>query len=125
MVVLSSLCGSLPSGGYPNYQGVHQTGASPSQASLSRQGRQVIFSETGVYRAEVVPSTLNGQIRAEAKPTEIDDYDSDGIPDSMVKFNRSEGQKILQAGEEVRITVGGNLTEGRLFEGTDFIRVKP
>jgi hypothetical protein len=68
--------------------------------------------------------TLNGQIQAEAKPTEIGDYDSDGIPDLMVKFNRSEVQKILQTGEVIKITISGNLTDGRLFEGTDFIRVK-
>ncbi len=69
--------------------------------------------------------TLNGQIKSEAKPVEIGNYDADGIPDLMVKFNRAEVQKILQAGEKVRITVTGSLTDGRLFEGTDFIRVKP
>lgn len=67
---------------------------------------------------------LNGQIQSEAKPAEMGDYDSDGIPDLMVKFNRSEAQKILQTGEKVRITISGNLNDGRPFEGTDFIRVK-
>lgn len=66
---------------------------------------------------------LNTQVQAEVKPTGIGDYDNDGIPDLMVKFNRSEVQSILPIGEKIKITIAGNLIDGRLFEGVDFIRV--
>ena len=45
------------------------------------------------------------------------------IPDLMVKFNRVAVQSILQVGEKIKITITGNLTDGRSFEGTDFVRV--
>lgn len=66
---------------------------------------------------------LNGQIQAEDKPTEISDYDKDGIADLMMKFNRSKMQEILEVGDEVEITVTGEFTDGIVFEGTDMIRV--
>ena len=67
--------------------------------------------------------TLDGQIYAEAKPLEIGDYDSDGIPDLMVKFNRAAVQAVLQVGDQVEITINGKLTDGSLFEGKDTIQV--
>jgi len=66
---------------------------------------------------------LNGQVQAEIKPTEIGDYDNDGIPDLMVKFNRSAVHAILEAGDKVEVTIAGELTDGRLFEGSDIIEV--
>jgi hypothetical protein len=67
--------------------------------------------------------TLNGRLQAEAKPTEISDYDDDGIPDLMVKFNRTAVQSILKVGEKVEITISGALIDDRLFEGKDIIKV--
>ncbi len=66
---------------------------------------------------------LNDVVSAEDHPTNISDYDEDGIPDLMVKFNRQEVQDILEPGENVVITVNGKLFDGTLFEGTDYIRV--
>jgi len=66
---------------------------------------------------------LNGQVKAEAKPTEIGDYDGDGIPDLMVKFSRKAVQKILYVGDMVEVVISGKLTDGRLFEGKDTIKV--
>ena len=66
---------------------------------------------------------LNGTIYAELKPAEIGDYDEDGIPDRMVKFNRSAIQNILEVGDEVEITITGELYDGTPFEGSDTIRV--
>lgn len=66
---------------------------------------------------------LNETVPAEPKPTEIGDYDDDGIPDLMVKFDRSEVKDILEPGDAVPITVTGALTDGPSFEGTDTIRV--
>ncbi|MDI6888887.1 MAG: hypothetical protein QMC78_04235 [Methanocellales archaeon] len=64
---------------------------------------------------------LNGTVPAESQPTEIGDHDSDGIPDLMVKFDRSEVQKIFSPGE-VNITITGEI-EGLRFAGNDTIRV--
>jgi hypothetical protein len=60
-------------------------------------------------------------------PTEIDDYDNDGILDLMVKFDRQALIAVL--GElvvpptDVELTVSGELTDGTPFNGSDVIRV--
>jgi hypothetical protein len=66
---------------------------------------------------------LNGQIQAETKPTQIGDYDFDGIPDLMVKFKRAAVQSILEVSDQVEITITGEVTGGKPFEGTVMIRV--
>ena len=66
---------------------------------------------------------LNDQVQAETYPTEIGEYDDDGIVDLMVKFDRPAVQDILEVGEEVEVTVTGELTDGTPFEGSDMIRV--
>jgi len=66
---------------------------------------------------------LNDQVQAESHPTEIGDYDNDDISDLMVKFDRSAVQGILQVGDEVEITVTGELNDETPFEGIDTIRV--
>lgn len=72
---------------------------------------------------DVSTIVLNDVVPAESRPTEIGDYDSDGIADLMVKFDRSVVQEILDLGDEVEITVTGELTDGTPFEGSDTIRV--
>jgi hypothetical protein len=66
---------------------------------------------------------LNLAILAEEHPTEIGDYDYDGIPDLMVKFDRQKIQGILSPGDDVMISVLGRLFDGTLFEGIDLIKV--
>ena len=66
---------------------------------------------------------LEDAIPAKLHPTKIGDHDNDGIPDLRVKFDRSEVQAILEPGEEVEITVTGELYDGTPFEGSDTIRV--
>ena len=66
---------------------------------------------------------LNYQVHAEAHPTEIGDYDNDDIADLMVKFDGQEVIAIVDAGDQVEITVTGKLTDGALFKGIDTIRV--
>jgi len=66
---------------------------------------------------------LNGIVPALAYPTDVGDYDSDGVSDLMVKFDRSDVQDVLEPGNEVEVTVSGQLTDGTSFEGTDTIRV--
>ncbi len=53
----------------------------------------------------------------------IGDYDVDGVPDLMVKFDRSDVQATLEPVDEVEVTVSGQLTDGTTFEGSDTIRV--
>lgn len=66
---------------------------------------------------------LENCIPAELHPSEIGDYDNDGNPDLMVKFDRAEVEDILTVGESVTITVTGTLFDGNPFEGSDTIRV--
>jgi hypothetical protein len=72
---------------------------------------------------------LNGTIPVDVNaPTAIGDYDGDGVPDLMVKFNRTAVcQLILSKGIKlgnVTLTVSGKLYDGTEFEGSDTIRVR-
>jgi hypothetical protein len=51
------------------------------------------------------------------------DYDRDGDKEMMVKFPRQEVHGILEVGNEVVVTVGGQFTNFTCFEGTDTLRV--
>jgi len=102
----------------------------PNSFNLKSKGQWVtVYIELPVghgYNVSMINLTtvmLNGQVYAEATPFAIGDYDSDGIPDLMVKFNRAAVQAILQVGDQVEITINGKLTDGRLFEGKDTIQV--
>jgi hypothetical protein len=55
-------------------------------------------------------------------PSEIGDYDDNGIPDLTVKFDRQELIPLLGVGE-AELTVTGELVDGPKFEGTGTIRV--
>jgi hypothetical protein len=64
---------------------------------------------------------LNGLVPAELHPAEVGDYDGDGFPDLMVKFDRQAVQGILSPGSQT-ITITGTVS-GATFEGTDTIEV--
>jgi hypothetical protein len=66
---------------------------------------------------------LEDIIFAEKHPSEIGDYDNDGIPDLMVKFDRSEVEDILDINESISLTVSGGFFDDNTFEGSDAIRV--
>ncbi|MFH1037688.1 MAG: lamin tail domain-containing protein [PVC group bacterium] len=55
-------------------------------------------------------------------PSGVGDYDGDGVPDLMVKFNRSQIQVLLEVSEET-LTVTGDLIDGTPFEGNDIIKI--
>ncbi len=100
----------------------------PDNLNLKSKGRWVtVYLELpigyNVNEINLGSIRLNGQIQAEPKPTEIGDYDDNGIPDLMVKFNRLAVQNILETGDEARITISGKLNDGRPFEGSDIIKV--
>ncbi len=69
----------------------------------------------------VILSINDNNLPAKAKPTRIGDYDNDGIPDLMVKFDRQELQSHLFLGP-AELTVSGKVA-GEDFEGTDTINV--
>lgn len=100
----------------------------PDTLNLASKGKPItgyIELEEGFDVADIDVNTilLNNTIFAESEPTEIGDYDDDGIPDLMVKFDRSAVQEILEVGDEVEIVITGEVA-GEYFEGSDTIRVK-
>lgn len=64
-------------------------------------------------------------------PTTIGDYDSDGIPDLMVKFSRTDVKTLLAVphydsgtgnGNNIEFVVTGDIA-GNSFEESDWIKV--
>ncbi len=77
---------------------------------------------------------LNNSIPAEPKPIATGNYDSDGVPDLMVKFNRAEvisyilsNVNIAELIEErfmtITLTVTGYLNDGTPFQGSTTIKI--
>jgi len=65
---------------------------------------------------------LNEEVQAELHPTKIGDYDTDGMPDLMVKFDRTNVvRSILRSGRNT-LVITGKLVE-KPFTGRDTIRV--
>ena len=102
----------------------------PNSLNLKSSGKWVtVYIELpiehgyGISEINIERIMLNGRINAKLKPTEIGDYDLDGIPDPMVKFDRFVVQEILQVGKEVPIIITGKLEDERPFRGTDTFRV--
>jgi hypothetical protein len=100
----------------------------PDTHNLKSGGRWItgyLELPEGYDVADIELSTieLNGVVQAEESPTEVGDSDGDGVPDLVVKFDRESVQGILSPGDEVEITVKGELSEGMAFVGTDTIRV--
>ncbi len=67
-------------------------------------------------------STAKGSTSARLSPTEVGDYNSNGVPDLMVKFDRQEVIAIVETGERVKIKISGKVA-GAVFEGANEIRV--
>ena len=65
---------------------------------------------------------LKSSVSALSKPVKIGDYDEDGIPDLMVKFDRQQVAAVLGSGTQM-VTLTGRLSDGRPLAGIDFIRV--
>lgn len=99
----------------------------PDTLNLRSKGKYVtVYIELppgyNVGHIDVSSVMLNEVVPALDKPTEVGDYDGDGIPDLMVKFDRAAVQTILTVSEQVEITITGEVA-GIAFEGSDSIRV--
>lgn len=102
----------------------------PDTLNLESEGKVVtVYIELpegyNVSQIDVSSIRLNGTVPALVKPTEIGDYDSDGILDLMVKFDRASVIALFDGK-----TVPGNYMievtgtwAGIRFEGTVMIRV--
>jgi hypothetical protein len=97
----------------------------PDVLNLETKGKYVtayIELPTGydVSQIDISSIRLNDTVPALTKPTEMGDYDSDSIPDLMVKFDRAAVQRALTGGEGVEVTITGEVA-GIGFEGSDTI----
>jgi len=100
----------------------------PDTLNLNSKGKWITcyIELPGDYDVEDIKVStikLNDEVPAESRPTGIGDCDGDGIVELMVKFDRSAVQEILEAGDDVEITVTGELDVDTKFEGSDTIRV--
>jgi hypothetical protein len=100
----------------------------PNTLNLQSKGRFVTVyiqlpEEYDVNDIDISTILLNEQIPAESEPTEIGYNSEADTYFLMVKFNRSAVQDILEVGEDVEIMVTGDLSDGKIFEGRDIIRV--
>jgi len=75
-----------------------------------------------VGQIEVSSIRLNDTVSASEWPYEVGDYNDNGIPDLMVKFDRRAVQEVVDVGESVEITITGEV-DGIPFTGIDTIRV--
>jgi len=105
----------------------------PDTLNLQSEGKWItcyIELPEGYDVSDIDASTilLESVIPAELHPTEIGDYDDDGIADLMVKFDRQDVIDYLESmgvedNDEVELIVSGELIDATEFEGTDTIRV--
>ena len=84
-----------------------------------------------VRDVDVSSIMLNGAVPVDSNaPTQIGDYDSDCVPDLMVKFKRKELALYIYSVlgmdlGDVTLTVSGQLIDGTKFEGFDTVWVMP
>ena len=113
---------------------IHSTvDLNPNTLNLKSKGKWITcyielsegYSVEGIDVGSIKLIVTGGEFPVDLEaPTTINDYDGDGIPERMVKFDRSEVATTLSPGATVELTVTGELTDGTLFEGSDTLRVK-
>ena len=103
----------------------------PDTLNLKSQGKVVtayieLPEGFDVGQIDISSILLNDSDLPLPKPNEIGDYDGDGIPDLMIKFERDKVQTILNVGEKIPITITGQVlykNQTLNFKGSDAIRV--
>jgi len=73
---------------------------------------------------------LNGTVPPELRPRAIGDYDYDGVPDLMVKFDSAKLTKYILANVDIEerfmtitLTISGELNDGTPFQGSCTIKI--
>jgi len=117
----------------PTSQLAAQVDIDPSTLNLKSKGNWItgyIVLPEGYDVRNIDASTilLNGTVLVDpSAPTAVGDYDGDGVPDLMVKLDRTAvSDLILSQGitsGNVVLTITGRLYDGTMFEGSDTIRV--
>jgi len=112
----------------------------PDTLNLKSRGRWItayieLPEDYDVNDIDISSILLNDTILVDpSAPTSIGDYDSDAIPDLMVKFNRTEvisyilnNINIIELVQErfmtVTLTIAGYLNDGTPFQGSDTIKI--
>jgi len=100
----------------------------PDTLNLNSKGKWItcyieLPGDYDVKDIDVSTIKLNDEVPAESRPTGVGDCDDDSIVELIVKFDRSAVQEILEAGDDVEITVTGELDDDTKFAGSDTIRV--
>jgi hypothetical protein len=101
----------------------------PDTFNLGSQGQFVttyieLPQGYNVSNIDISSLMLNISVPALSRPIEIGDYDSDGITDLMVKFDRQEVIEILEPGEQL-VYLTGRLSDGTSLTGDEIIWVLP
>jgi hypothetical protein len=105
----------------------------PDTLNLKSKGRWITcYIEIRDYHPSLIDISsilLNDTLMVVQKPGaddelfgQVGDYNNNGVPDLMVKFDRAELQSILPVGESVEVKVSG-IVDDIEFRGTDVIRV--
>jgi len=107
----------------------------PNSLSLKSKGKWItayieLPKSYDVKDINISMIMLNCTIPAELRPIAIGDYDNDGVPDLMVKFNRTEVISYIISTKgrqtrfsQVKLTITGGLKNGIHFEGSDTIKI--
>jgi hypothetical protein len=67
---------------------------------------------------------LNDNISPEIKPFNIGDNNDNGIPDLMIKFDRTSVIDIIEPSQFADLTITGELLDGITFKGVGSIELK-
>ena len=99
----------------------------PNTLNLTSMGRWVmVYIEIPGLSHLIIPSSVTVEqipVSVHNDAVDLGDYDSNGIDDVMLIVDRQLIEGVLTAGDNVAITVHGNLETGAVFTGTDRIKV--
>lgn len=102
----------------------------PDTLNLESNGIATVYIELPIgYNVNNISASsirLNKVVYILSRPIEIGDYDKDGIPDLMVKFEREKIKSVVAAGEKIPITIIGKVFYNGnyyYFKGQDVIKV--